>query len=47
MIRIFIITFFTILLCYSCGKKNDPDLCNNIDTLKNQILYNQSNEIQY
>ena len=26
-------------------KKNDPDLCNNIDTLKNQILYNKSNEI--
>ena len=28
-------------------KKNDPDLCNNIDTLKNQILYNKSNEIQH
>jgi len=27
-------------------KKNDPELCNNIDTLKNQILYNKSNEIQ-
>jgi len=26
-------------------KKNDPELCNNIDTLKNQILYNKSNEI--
>ena len=21
----FIITVFTILLCYSCGKKNDPE----------------------
>ena len=28
-------------------KKNDLELCNNIDTLKNQILYNQSNEIQH
>ena len=26
-------------------KKNDPELCNNIDSLKNQILYNKSNEI--
>ena len=27
-------------------KKNDNELCNNIDTLKNQILYNnQNNEI--
>ena len=26
-------------------KKNSPELCNNIDTLKNQILYNKSNEI--
>ena len=26
-------------------KKNDPELCNNIDNLKNQILYNKSNEI--
>ena len=26
-------------------KKNDPEICNNIDTLKNQILYNKSNEI--
>tara|TARA_B100000965_G_scaffold229796_1_gene192437 strand:- start:1027 stop:2433 length:1407 start_codon:yes stop_codon:yes gene_type:complete len=26
-------------------KKNDPELCNNIDTLKNQILYNKSNEV--
>ena len=26
-------------------KKNDSELCNNIDTLKNQILYNKSNEI--
>ena len=27
-------------------KKNDNELCNNIDTLKNQILYNnQENEI--
>ena len=28
-------------------KKNDPELCNNIDTLKNQILYNKLNEIQH
>ncbi len=28
-------------------KKNDQELCNNIDTLKNKILYNQSNEIQH
>tara|TARA_B100000686_G_scaffold92_1_gene112 strand:- start:106 stop:1518 length:1413 start_codon:yes stop_codon:yes gene_type:complete len=27
-------------------KKNDLELCNNIDTLKNQILYNKSDEIQ-
>ena len=27
-------------------KKNDPELCNNIDTLKNEILYNKINEIQ-
>ena len=26
-------------------KKNDPEICNNIDTLKNKILYNKSNEI--
>ena len=26
-------------------KKNDPDLCSSIDNLKNQILYNKSNEI--
>ena len=26
-------------------KKNDPDLCTSIDNLKNQILYNKSNEI--
>jgi len=26
-------------------KKNDPELCNNIDNLKNQVLYNKSNEI--
>ena len=26
-------------------KKNDPELCANIDSLKNQILYNNSNEI--
>ena len=27
-------------------KQNDTELCNNIDTLKNQILYNnQNNEI--
>ena len=26
-------------------KKNDAELCSNIDTLKNQILYNKSNEI--
>ncbi|MBD1160938.1 chromosomal replication initiator protein DnaA [Pelagibacterales bacterium SAG-MED15] len=26
-------------------KKNDPELCTNIDSLKNQILYNNSNEI--
>ncbi len=28
-------------------KKNDPELCNNIDTLKNQILYNKLDEIQH
>jgi len=28
-------------------KKNDPELCNNIDTLKNQILYNKLNEVQH
>ena len=28
-------------------KKNDQELCNNIDTLKNQILYNNLNEIQH
>ncbi len=28
-------------------KKNDSELCNNIDTLKNQILYNKLNEIQH
>ena len=28
-------------------KKNNPELCNNIDTLKNQILYNKLNEIQH
>ncbi len=28
-------------------KKNDQELCNNIDTLKNQILYNKLNEIQH
>ena len=27
-------------------KKNDTELCANIDTLKNQILYNNSNEVQ-
>ena len=27
-------------------KKNAPELCNNIDTLKNEILYNKLNEIQ-
>ncbi len=27
-------------------KKDDPELCNNIDTLKNEILYNKINEIQ-
>ena len=26
-------------------KKNDLEICNNIDTLKNKILYNKSNEI--
>ena len=26
-------------------KKNDSELCNNIDTLKNKILYNKNNEI--
>ena len=26
-------------------KKNNPDLCSSIDNLKNQILYNKSNEI--
>ena len=26
-------------------KKNDSEICNNIDTLKNKILYNKSNEI--
>ena len=26
-------------------KKNDTELCANIDTLKNQILYNNSNEV--
>ena len=26
-------------------KKNDTELCSNIDTLKNQILYNNSNEV--
>ncbi len=26
-------------------KKNDTELCTNIDTLKNQILYNNSNEV--
>ena len=26
-------------------KKNDAELCSNIDTLKNQILYKNSNEI--
>ena len=28
-------------------KKNDQELCNNIDILKNQILYNKLNEIQH
>ena len=28
-------------------KKNDQELCNNIDNLKNQILYNKLNEIQH
>jgi len=28
-------------------KKNDPELCKSIDNLKNQILFNKSNEIQY
>jgi len=28
-------------------KKNDQELCNNIDNLKNQILYNNLNEIQH
>ena len=28
-------------------KKSDPELCTNIDNLKNQILFNKSNEIQY
>tara|TARA_B100000214_G_C23960318_1_gene624896 strand:+ start:324 stop:1736 length:1413 start_codon:yes stop_codon:yes gene_type:complete len=28
-------------------KKSDTELCNNIDNLKNQILFNKSNEIQY
>ena len=27
-------------------KKDDPELCKNIDTLKNEILYNKINEIQ-